>query len=65
MAEFFSQFAIPHPSTLIYIAMASMVLGGIALVALVTYFKAWGYLWREWITTGLYLKIHMTERSLF
>lgn len=57
MAEFFSQFAVPHPSTLIYIAMASIILGGIALVALVTYFKAWGYLWREWITTVDHKKI--------
>ena len=57
MAEFFSQFAVPHPSTLIYIAGASIVLGGIALVALITYFKAWGYLWREWITTVDHKKI--------
>ena len=57
MAEFFSQFAVPHPSTLIYIAGASIALGGIALVALITYFKAWGYLWREWITTVDHKKI--------
>ncbi|MFS0875679.1 cytochrome aa3 quinol oxidase subunit I [Solibacillus isronensis] len=57
MSEFFAQFAVPHPSTLIYIAMASIVLGSIALVAIVTYFKLWGYLWREWITTVDHKKI--------
>ena len=57
MSEFFAQFAVPHPSTLIYIAMASIILGSIALVAVVTYFKLWGYLWREWITTVDHKKI--------
>ncbi len=57
MMEFFKQFAVPHPSTLIYIAMASIILGGVSIVALVTYFKAWGYLWREWITTVDHKKI--------
>lgn len=57
MSEFFQQFAVPHPSTLIYIAGASIVLGAIALIAVVTYFKLWGYLWREWITTVDHKKI--------
>lgn len=57
MSEFFQQFAVPHPSTLIYIAAASIVLGAVALVAVVTYFKLWGYLWREWITTVDHKKI--------
>lgn len=57
MAEFFKQFAIPHPSTLVYIAGASIVIGAIALIVLITYFKAWGYLWREWITTVDHKKI--------
>ena len=57
MSEFFAQFAVPHPSILIYIAMASIILGSVALVAVVTYFKLWGYLWREWITTVDHKKI--------
>ncbi len=28
-----------------------IVVAGVGLVASVTYFKKWGYLWREWITT--------------
>ncbi|MFI5334618.1 MAG: cbb3-type cytochrome c oxidase subunit I, partial [Chlamydiales bacterium] len=33
------------------IAVISMVLGGIVIVALITYLKKWKWLWREWLTT--------------
>ncbi|ANE47731.1 quinol oxidase subunit 1 [Paenibacillus swuensis] len=36
---------------LIYGAMVSIGFTMIALVATLTYFKKWGWLWREWITT--------------
>ena len=55
--EFFERFLIPHPSFLIYVAMVSIALTSIAIVAGVTYFKKWGYLWREWITTVDHKKI--------
>ena len=55
--EFFERFVVPHPSFLIYIAMVSIALGSVAIVAVVTYFKIWGYLWREWITTVDHKKI--------
>ncbi|OCS93526.1 cytochrome aa3 quinol oxidase subunit I [Caryophanon latum] len=55
--EFFERFAIPHPSFLIYVAMASMIIGAIVIVAGITYLKKWGYLWREWITTVDHKKI--------
>jgi cytochrome o ubiquinol oxidase subunit 1 len=32
-------------------AVASMLFGALGLIALITYFKRWGWLWREWITT--------------
>lgn len=32
-------------------AGVSIVLGGIAAVALITYFKKWQWLWKEWLTT--------------
>ncbi|WP_134701831.1 cytochrome aa3 quinol oxidase subunit I [Ammoniphilus sp. YIM 78166] len=38
-------------------AFISMVLSGIGAVALVTYLKRWGWLWREWITTVDHKKI--------
>ncbi len=49
--DFFDRFAIPHPSPLIYASMVAIGLVVIAIVAGLTYFKKWGYLWREWLTT--------------
>lgn len=36
---------------MIYGAMVSIVLVSIAILFGLTYFKKWGYLWREWLTT--------------
>ncbi|SFC88102.1 cytochrome aa3 quinol oxidase subunit 1 apoprotein [Bacillus sp. OV322] len=36
---------------MIYGAMVSIVVVSIAILAGLTYFKKWGYLWREWLTT--------------
>jgi cytochrome aa3-600 menaquinol oxidase subunit 1 len=36
---------------MIYGAMASIVFATIAIIVGLTYFKKWGYLWREWLTT--------------
>ncbi|PLR95087.1 cytochrome aa3 quinol oxidase subunit I [Bacillus sp. T33-2] len=49
--EFFERFAIPHPSPAIYASMVAIGLTMIAIIAGLTYFKKWGYLWREWLTT--------------
>ncbi|WP_409304296.1 cytochrome aa3 quinol oxidase subunit I [Peribacillus sp. SCS-155] len=49
--EFFQRFAIPHPSPVIYASMVAIGLTVIAILAGLTYFKKWGYLWREWLTT--------------
>ena len=40
-----------------YLAGASMVLGAIALFALITYKKRWKWLWKEWITSVDHKKI--------
>lgn len=42
---------------LIYGAMVSIVLVTIASIFCLTYFKKWGYLWREWLTTVDHKKI--------
>ncbi len=55
--EFFERFAIPHPSPLIYASMVAIGLTVIAIIAGLTYFKKWGYLWREWLTTVDHKKI--------
>ena len=49
--DFFDRFAVPHPSFLIYASMVAIGLTMLAIVVGITYFKKWGYLWREWITT--------------
>ncbi|TCZ78724.1 cytochrome aa3 quinol oxidase subunit I [Paenibacillus albiflavus] len=36
---------------LIYGAMVSIVVATLAIIIGLTYFKKWGYLWREWLTT--------------
>ncbi len=48
---FFERFAIPHPSPAIYASMVAIGLTVVAIIAGLTYFKKWGYLWREWLTT--------------
>ena len=40
-----------------YGAVASMVFGAIALIALLTYTKRWTWLWKEWITSVDHKKI--------
>lgn len=42
---------------LIYGAMVSIVLVSAAIVFILTYFKKWGWLWREWLTTVDHKKI--------
>jgi cytochrome aa3-600 menaquinol oxidase subunit I len=49
--DFFDRFAVPHPSPAIYASMVAIGLTVIAIFAGLTYFKKWGYLWREWLTT--------------
>lgn len=36
---------------MIYAAMVSIVVASLAILIGLTYFKKWGYLWREWLTT--------------
>ncbi|KGP91767.1 quinol oxidase subunit 1 [Pontibacillus chungwhensis BH030062] len=42
---------------IIYGAMVSMALGGLAILFVLTYFKKWGWLWREWLTSVDHKKI--------
>lgn len=55
--DFFDRFAVPHPSPLIYASMVAIGLTVIAMIIGITYFKKWGYLWREWLTTVDHKKI--------
>ena len=49
--EFFERFAVPHPSPAIYGSMVAIGLTLLGVLVGLTYFKKWGYLWREWLTT--------------
>lgn len=41
----------PYHEPIVVATFFAVMLGGIALVAALSYFKLWGYLWREWFTT--------------
>ncbi len=43
--------ALPLHEPILVGTFAVVATGGLALFALVTYFRLWGYLWREWFTT--------------
>ena len=49
--------AIPFHEPIVMVTVAMILLGGLALVAAITYFKKWNYLWSEWLTSVDHKKI--------
>jgi len=49
--------ALPLHEPIVVATFAVVALGGAALVAALTYFRLWGYLWREWFTSVDHKKI--------
>jgi len=49
--------AIPYHDPIIMSALVGSLLLGVAIVAAITYYKKWGYLWTEWITSVDHKKI--------
>ncbi len=43
--------SLPFHEPILVVTFAVVALGGLALVGAITYFRWWGYLWREWFTT--------------
>src|SRR6186997_3447289 len=43
--------SLPLHEPIVVATFVAVALGGLALLAAVTKFQLWGYLWREWITT--------------
>ncbi|OBX02871.1 cytochrome o ubiquinol oxidase subunit I [Gallibacterium genomosp. 1] len=43
--------AIPFHEPIVMVTVSGIILGGIAVIIALTYFKLWGPLWRDWITT--------------
>ncbi|AGB45025.1 cytochrome o ubiquinol oxidase, subunit I [Mesorhizobium australicum WSM2073] len=49
--------SLPLHEPIVVATFAAVALGGIALLGAITYFKLWGYLWREWFTSVDHKKI--------
>ncbi|RYG10634.1 MAG: cytochrome o ubiquinol oxidase subunit I, partial [Burkholderiales bacterium] len=49
--------SIPLHDPILLVTFIGVILGGGALVAALTYYKVWGYLWREWFTSIDHKKI--------
>ncbi len=49
--------AIPLHEPILIATFAGVIVGGIALVALLSYFRLWGTLWKDWITSIDHKKI--------
>jgi cytochrome o ubiquinol oxidase subunit 1 len=49
--------AIPYHEPILLATFIAVVLGGLALVGALTYFRVWGTLWRDWITSIDHKKI--------
>ena len=49
--------AIPYHEPILLATFAAVVLGGLAVLGALTYFKLWGTLWRDWITSIDHKKI--------
>jgi cytochrome o ubiquinol oxidase subunit I len=43
--------ALPFHEPIIMVTFAVVALGGFAVLGALTYFRLWGYLWREWFTS--------------
>src|SRR6218665_1850966 len=49
--------AIPYHEPILVVTFAAVAIGGLAVLALITKFKLWGYLWHEWFTSVDHKKI--------
>ncbi|MEH6434462.1 cytochrome o ubiquinol oxidase subunit I [Massilia sp. DD77] len=49
--------AIPFHEPILIATFAGVIVGGLALIGLISYFRLWGTLWRDWITSIDHKKI--------
>ncbi|MEJ1963182.1 MAG: cytochrome o ubiquinol oxidase subunit I [Gammaproteobacteria bacterium] len=49
--------SLPIHEPILIATFAAVALGGLALLGVLTYFRLWGYLWREWFTSIDHKKI--------
>ena len=43
--------AVPYHEPIIMVTIAGIILGGLAIAGLITYYSKWQYLWKEWFTS--------------
>ena len=43
--------AVPYHEPIIMVTIACIILGGLAIAGLITYYGKWQYLWKEWFTS--------------
>ncbi|WOQ14642.1 cytochrome o ubiquinol oxidase subunit I [Aeromonas media] len=43
--------AVPYHEPIIMVTIAGIILGGLAIAGLITYYGKWQYLWKEWLTS--------------
>ena len=43
--------AVPYHEPIIMVTIAGIILGGLAIAGLITYYGKWQYLWKEWFTS--------------
>ncbi|WP_127959606.1 cytochrome o ubiquinol oxidase subunit I [Serratia microhaemolytica] len=49
--------AVPFHEPIIMVTVAAIIIGGLALLALITYLKKWRWLWNDWLTSVDHKKI--------
>ncbi|MDM9624745.1 cytochrome o ubiquinol oxidase subunit I [Rhizobium sp. S152] len=49
--------AFPYHEPILVATFAAVAIGGIAVLGLITYFKLWTYLWKDWLTSVDHKKI--------
>ena len=49
--------AVPYHEPIIMVTVAAIIVGGLAVLALLTYFGKWKWLWSEWLTSVDHKKI--------
>ncbi|EHC82607.1 Cytochrome O ubiquinol oxidase subunit 1 [Salmonella enterica subsp. enterica serovar Montevideo str. S5-403] len=43
--------AVPFHEPIVMVTIAAIIVGGLAILAAITYFGKWTYLWKEWLTS--------------
>src|ERR1700743_833927 len=49
--------AIPYHEPILLATFIAVAIGGVAILGAMTYFRAWGTFWREWVTSIDHKKI--------